>query len=126
PGARGRMTALIVLLLFLAPSPAAAQAPCTFVLGFAAIRALIGADRVGDCAENEHHSPTSGDALQRTTGGLLVWRKADNATAFTDGARTWVDGPYGLQSRANDDCLWWEPCPDRPAPAVPVSADEVV
>ena len=33
--------------------------------------------------------------------GLLVWRKADNHTAFTDGYRTWVNGPYGLQVRLN-------------------------
>src|SRR2546422_1082625 len=117
---------LAVLLLALIPPPAAAQSSCRFVLGFAAIRALIGADKVGDCAENEHHKPENGDAIQQTTGGLLVWRKADNWTAFTDGARTWIDGPYGLQSRANGDCLWWETCPGRPAPAVPVSADEVV
>src|SRR5262249_9546005 len=115
----------VLLLLAITPAPAAAQSGCQFVLGFAAIRAAIGPGLVGDCLEDEHVNPASGDALQQTTGGLLVWRKADNFTAFTDGARTWIDGPHGLQSRANGDCLWWEACPGRPAPAVPVSAEEV-
>jgi len=26
---------------------------------------------------------------------VLVWRKADNRTAFTDGYRTWINGPRG-------------------------------
>ena len=44
---------------------------------------------------NAHHNPQNGDGLQETTawhgkGGLMVWRKADNFTAFTDGYRTWI------------------------------------
>ena len=41
-------------------------------------------------------------------GGLLVWRKADNFTAFTDGGTTWVNGPNGLQSRPNGERFSWE------------------
>jgi hypothetical protein len=63
---------------------------------------------VGSCIEDEHHDPQSGDALQRTTGGLLDWRKADNWTAFTDGARTWINGPSGLAYRLNDQLFSWE------------------
>jgi glucose/arabinose dehydrogenase len=99
--------AILALLLALAP-PAAAQAPCTFVLGFAQLRQLVGAATVGDCLEDEHANPANGDALQRTTGGLLVWRKADNWTAFTDGHRTWLNGPFGLQRRLNSERFDWE------------------
>ena len=66
------------------------------MLGFAALRAQVGPATVGDCLEDEHANPANGDALQRTTGGLLVWRKADNWTAFTDGYHTWINGLAGL------------------------------
>ena len=56
---------------------------------------------IGDCLENERFNLQNGNAEQRTTGGLLVWRKSDNWTAFTDGATTWLNGPCGLQSRPN-------------------------
>ena len=46
--------------------------------------------------------------LQQTTGGLLVWRKADNWTAFTDGYRTWINGPNGLVQRLNTERFEWE------------------
>ena len=90
------------LLLLLPTSVAAAE--CQFVLGFATLRDLIGHDIVGECLENEHHG-ANGDALQQTTGGLLVWRKADNWTAFTDGYRTWINGPNGLVQRLNTESV---------------------
>lgn len=86
------------------PTPAVAapgtQTPsCQFVLGFATLHRLIPAI-VGNCLANESHSG-NGDGLQPTEHGLLVWRKADNLTAFTDGFRTWVNGPFGIQMRLN-------------------------
>jgi sortase (surface protein transpeptidase) len=84
---------------------------CQFVLGFQALYDLM-ADVVGDCSDNETHNPVNGDALQHTTGGLLVWRKADNWTAFTDGFHTWVNGPNGLQERLNTERFSWEANPD--------------
>lgn len=83
-------------------SPAAAQTPpthCQFVLGFQTLHSLDPAD-IGDCVDNQAFAP-NGDAQQHTTMGLMAWRKADNWTAFTNGARTWINGPYGLQWRAN-------------------------
>ncbi len=109
-----RRLALAVLLVGAALAfavPAASAQACAFQLGFAALHDLI-PDVVGDCVEDEHHDPTTGDALQQTTGGLLVWRKSDNWTAFTDGAVTWVNGPLGLQQRSNDQRFWWEANPD--------------
>src|SRR5262245_56179157 len=89
-------------------TPASAQPGCRFVLGFAALRDLVGAQKVGNCLEDEHFNLENGDAEQRTSGGLLVWRKADNFTAFTDGGTTWVNGPNGLQSRPNGKRFAWE------------------
>lgn len=87
---------------------------CSFQLGFKTLHDLI-PGIVGDCLVDEHHNPINGDGLQETTGpvggsgtGLLVWRKADNWTAYTDGYRTWINGPYGLQSRLNTDRFPWE------------------
>ena len=84
-----------------------ADADCRFVLGFKALRDLI-PDIVGECLEQEHYNAT-GDSVQHTIGGLLVWRKADNWTAFTDGYRTWINGPNGLQQRLNTERFEWEP-----------------
>jgi hypothetical protein len=98
---------VLAVLLTLAP-PVAAQSSCRFVLGFAALRDLVGTQRVGNCLEDEHFNLENGNAEQRTTGGLMVWRKIDNFTAFTDGGTTWVNGPNGLQSRPNSERFSWE------------------
>ena len=84
------------------------QTACMFVGGFARIRDLVGPQKVGDCLEDEHFNPENQNAEQLTTGGLLVWRKSDNFTAFTDGGTTWINGPAGLQSRANNERFPWE------------------
>ena len=86
---------------------AAAVADCQFVLGFQALHAMI-PDTVGACLENEQHHPITGVTHQRTTNGLLVWQKAGNHTAFTDGYRTWISGPLGLQQRLNSEQFDWE------------------
>jgi hypothetical protein len=102
-----------------APVPAAA-ANCQFVLGFKVIHDAIPAI-VGDCKTDEYHG-ANGDALQQTAawhgnGGLLVWRKCDNWTAFTDGASTWLNGPNGVQKRSNSERFPWErDCPSQQAP----------
>jgi hypothetical protein len=93
-----------------APSlPAAVPPPavCGFTLGFADLRAMIPAE-IGWCLTDAAPQP-NGDVQQPTQNGLLVWRKADNWTAFTDGATTWVNGPQGLQHRANSERFPWEP-----------------
>jgi hypothetical protein len=74
---------------------------CYFQLGFANLAKQI-PDAVGKCTANERFNPANGNAEQPTDRGLLVWRKADNWTAYTDGYRTWLAGPNGLQDRLND------------------------
>ncbi|HET7769225.1 MAG TPA: hypothetical protein VFN74_10675, partial [Chloroflexota bacterium] len=77
------------------------DAACRFALGFAQLRAQLGPATVGTCLGNEAFDPGAGDTTQPTARGLLVWRRADGGTAFSDGHRTWVAGPYGLQQRLN-------------------------
>ncbi len=105
-----RLVAILVLglgLALLTATSIGASVDCQFVLGFKTLRDLVGHETVGECLENEHHS-ANGDSVQRTTGGLLVWRKQDNWTAFTDGYRTWINGPNGLQQRLNTERFPWE------------------
>jgi hypothetical protein len=108
---------LALALPFATPPPTVQAANCEFVLGFKAIHDMI-PDVVGDCLVSEHHG-TNGDGLQETKawhgkGGLLVWRKSDNWTAFTDGANTWVNGPNGLQKRGNGERFCpWEANPEK-------------
>lgn len=106
---RATIAAVLALAGTLASSAAMAQAqttPCHFQLGFQALHDAV-PDAVGQCLENEHYNAI-GDSNQLTTGGLLAWRKADNWTAFTDGYRTWVNGPDGVQQRLNTERYPWE------------------
>lgn len=90
-----------------------------FRLGFAALAGMI-PSLVGQPLENEHFDPVAEQSLQNTTTGLMVWRKADNSTSFTNGATTWVLGPLGVQRRPNDTLFAWE----RPAAAIPLPTIE--
>ena len=110
---RNRLMALFVVGLLVAlAAPVRATQDCGFVLGFATLKSLIddaeGPEVVGECLENESFDPMVGEAHQRTAGGLMVWRKADNWTGFSDGQRTWIRGPEGLQSRLSTELLDWE------------------
>ena len=98
---------VLCFLLALMGASTVAAADCQFVLGFNTLRNLIGHEIVGECLENEHYNEIS-DSVQQTTGGLMAWRKADNWTAFTDGYRTWINGPNGLVMRLNTERSEWE------------------
>ena len=123
----GLLLGLFVTTLVLGSAMAA---DCEFVLGFKDLRDVVGHGIVGECLENEHFSD-NGDSEQKTTGGLLVWRKADNFTAFTDGHSTWINGPNGLEKRLNTERFSWEPSiegeslPLPPAPSVTFSTYSV-
>ena len=80
---------------------------CSFQLGFKALHDLI-PDVVGECLDDEQHNPATGITQQNTANGQLTWRKADNWTGFSDGQRTWINGPEGLQQRLNSERLPWE------------------
>jgi hypothetical protein len=121
---RRALVALAFVPLLLAATPVHAQGTggCQFVLGFKALHDLI-PNVVGDCLDSEGHNPANGDALQHTASGLLVWRKADNWTAFTDGYHTWIDGPDGVQERLNSQRFPWEADAGQYPPAVSSGAD---
>src|SRR5690348_16029067 len=94
--------ASLSLLHGVALQPHAALAEgCEYRLGFRVLHDQL-PDRVGACLDNEAYNG-SGDSVQHSAGGLLAWRHADNWTAFTDGYRTWVYGPFGVQDRLNSD-----------------------
>lgn len=97
---------LVATLASVSSTAGRAQPAPEFKLGFKVLAELI-PEVVGQPLENEHHA-ANGDSLQQTTAGLLVWRKVDNWTAFTDGATTWVNGPMGLQQRLNEARFNWE------------------
>ena len=110
-----RFRAIIVLVILVLSSLSAparvSAADCQLTMGFATLRDLValaeGADRIGECGEQARYD-AAGNSTQPTTGGLMVWRKADNWTGFTDGHHTWVNGPNGLQVRLNTQRLPWE------------------
>lgn len=112
----------LLLVLSLVDS-GAAQQKFEFKLGFKTIADQI-PDIVGVPLENEWFNPKDGNSLQRTVSsrsrdqwgspnafGMMVWRKVDNWTAFTDGGSTWINGPNGLQKRANNERFSWEKDP---------------
>ena len=102
------MLALVTVMvgLLVASQPVSAEA-CGFQLGFKALHDGI-PNVVGDCLEDEGHNPETRVTQQHTTNGRLIWRKADNWTAFTDGESAWINGPGGLQQRLNSERLPWE------------------
>lgn len=113
-GSDGRIYVFGGFVVLLAPAGTATAVPagpCRFVLGFQTLHALI-PNVVGNCLEDEQHNPRNGDGLQSTTNGLMVWRKSDDFTAFTNGYRTWVNGPHGVQERLNSQRFAWEANPD--------------
>lgn len=98
---------LVVFGLVLFARPASAEAArCSFAGGFRLLHDALPAV-VGSCTSAEYYS-ANGDGLQRTSRGLLVWRKGENITAFTDGYRTWINGPFGIQTRLNSQRFCWE------------------
>ncbi|MCY4114092.1 MAG: hypothetical protein OXG33_09180 [Chloroflexi bacterium] len=100
------LLAVALIALLFSFQPVVAQ-DCSFQLGFKALRDLI-PDVVGDCLEDERHDPETGTTRQSTSNGELIWRKSDNWTGFTDGSRTWINGPEGLQQRPNSERFDWE------------------
>ena len=106
-------------VLVVVSTTAAHAATCQFTGGFQTIHDLV-PNVVGNCLDNEYYT-SAGNGYQHTTGptgkgGLLVWNKATNIASYTDGYRTWVLGPFGLQERLNSQRFPWETTSTTPAP----------
>jgi phosphohistidine phosphatase SixA len=86
------------------PSPVA----CEIVLGFAALRDLVGQAVVGQCLESERQIPSNGNAEQRTTNGLLVYRALDQQVLFVGATQTWIDRGGSVVTRPNTERFEWE------------------
>lgn len=103
------LAGLAVAVLAVLPLAASAQhapAACQFIRNFKRLHDRL-PDTIGSCTSRRIFA-ANGDVLQYTTNGLIVRRKADNWTAFTDGHITFIDGPHGLVSRSNADRFTWE------------------
>jgi hypothetical protein len=83
--------------------------PPHFAFGFAALKAELGAT-MGDPVDVEQQASDTGDALQQTTTGLVVYRAGTNTPIFTDGYRHWALTARGLVS--------WTGASVDPPPAV--------
>lgn len=119
--ARWLLLPLAAALMMLAYAPPASQAQsCEYKLGFADIYNQI-PQIVGPCVSNEMYD-AQGNSIQYTANGMMQWRKADNFTAFTDGYRSWVNGPCGLEMRLNSQRFSWEANPEG-LPVVPSVCD---
>lgn len=131
-----RLTFALVLLLGVGvPSaPALAQSSCGFQGGFATIATAIPSN-VGACIDNPTTNTDTGDSVQHATGGVFVYRKADNSTSFSDGSTTWlIDQNGNVVSRPANQAFSWEFNPDGyppvgssstadgPCPGAPISA----
>jgi mono/diheme cytochrome c family protein len=98
--------AVAAYLRSLPPVSNVAATGAGFKQGFKTMSDLL-PNIVGLPLDNEHRAP-NGDTIQTTTSGLLAWRRADNITSFTNGATTWLNGPFGIQQRPNDQKFDWE------------------
>lgn len=84
-----------------APAPAPTRPACTLGPSFEQLGRAVGSDLVGECVENQRTNPATGDLEQRTTRGLLVWRKADGLATFTNGASAYYGCSDGIQKRSS-------------------------
>lgn len=103
--------------------------PCEYVRGFGDFVNAIGRDTVRECVDDERVNPQSGNTEQRSARGLLVWDKAKNLTAYTDGATTYYRCPTTIAQRPASeafDCASLNPTPTQvPSTATPVPPTRV-
>lgn len=94
------------------PAPVAAASPspvaCDITLGFATMRDLVGEATVGRCLENERQIPSNGNAEQRTSDGLFVYRALDQRVLFVGVTQTWINRDGVAVARPNDERFEWE------------------
>jgi phosphohistidine phosphatase SixA len=72
------------------------------------MRDLVGAATVGECLENERQIAGNGNAEQRTTNGLLVFRALDQRVLFVGSNQTWINRDGAVVTRPNNQRFEWE------------------
>jgi len=77
------------------PSDTCSPGQPVFVHGAATLKAALGA-QMGDPTECERVTNAAGDTEQQTTTGLVYYRSATNAVAFTNGFDHWALAPRGV------------------------------
>lgn len=97
--------ASLVVLVGLAPRSSAAA--CALIPQAAGLERSLERRTIGACTASPI-TAVNGDTIQPTTTGLLVVRRSDGRAVFTDGLRSWIDGPSGIQWRLNSDHFDWE------------------
>jgi hypothetical protein len=127
-----RLLAIVGLVTALWMSPAIAQAPCSFVLGFAEFSSRAGS-LVGDCLEEQRtllvteqvvvpgYGPLdvkSGATVQATTHGLLIWDQDRGSAEFFDGNGLWLIEDAGLLLTRWDALGLPPPAPTTTLPVV--------
>jgi hypothetical protein len=90
------------------PSPSAtiraAGAPtCKLGESFTSLVRAIGESAVGRCVEDEFVNLLHGDTHQRTSRGLLVWRKEPGVAKFDDGTMSWYGCPQLVVRRPSQE-----------------------
>jgi phosphohistidine phosphatase SixA len=81
---------------------------CKITLGFATMRDLVGEATAGRCLEDERQMPSNGNADQRTSTGLLVYRALDQCVLFVGATQTWINRDGAAVTRPNDQRFEWE------------------
>jgi hypothetical protein len=90
------------------PSPSAtiraAGAPtCKLGDSFTSLVRAVGESAVGRCLEDEYVNLLHGDTHQRTSRGMLVWRKDPGVAIFDDGTTRWYGCPRLVVRRASQE-----------------------
>ncbi len=117
----GRMALAVAPILWVAAlQEPTASAACVLVPQAAGLERGLERRTIGACTSAPATAP-NGDVVQPTTTGLIVVRVRDGHAAFTDGVRTWVDGPSGIQRRMNGDRFDWETASRAMAPAARIT-----
>ena len=106
------------LLLALIPTTVLAVQSCALAPAFEPLRDAVGVESMGECSSDAVE--VAGELTQQTTRGVLVRRAVDGVATFTDETTTWLDGPEGIESRAKNDRLSWEPPVETPLVGQPV------
>ena len=95
-----RCVALALTVIIVLPAPTL-SASCILSYRFHVLNDLIrhaeGPEKVGRCTGDYLVKNRIG--MQATTNGVFIWSDAHGRASFSDGERTWLESPFGLEVR---------------------------